>query len=152
MSRPSDVGLGVALVVFNEKFEILMQHRQGAHASDTWSLPGGWMDRADSFIEVACQRETKEEFGIDVFASNMTLLGVSTEDFKDFRTVTVYYWTQSFVGIPKIMEPEKASEWAWVDCNNPPQSLFPGLYQVWKKIRTIAVELEMESLHKRFKP
>jgi len=138
MPRPSDVGVGVALVAVNDDGKVLMLHRTGAHGSGTWSFPGGWIDRTDASMEETAVREILEEMGVEVSLSNVYHLGVSTENFPDFRTVTIYYWTRKFKGDPKILEPHKATEWAWVDPENPPSPLFGSVPKMWPMILGLA--------------
>lgn len=131
MPRPNDVGVGIALLIINDQGQVLMLRRQGAHGAGTWCPPGGWVDRTDSSLEKTCVREAKEELGITVPLSGVRFLTVSTEDFPDFRSVTVFYWTRQFFGDPEIQEPDKATEWAWIDPHNPPNPLFGSLPKIW---------------------
>ncbi|WP_042479416.1 NUDIX hydrolase [Bacillus ndiopicus] len=63
---------GSAIVVLNEKSEILLQLR-----SDTndWGLPGGGMEMGDSFEETA-QKELFEETGL--IAQELKLIGLAS--------------------------------------------------------------------------
>jgi ADP-ribose pyrophosphatase YjhB (NUDIX family) len=48
MSRPNNVGVGVAMLVVNTTDEtVLLLKRKGAHAEGTWACPGGWIDFED---------------------------------------------------------------------------------------------------------
>lgn len=74
-TRPIIVA-GSTIIVFNEKQELLLQHR-----SDTndWGLPGGAMELGESFEEVA-KRELYEETGL--LAESFELIDIlSGEDF-----------------------------------------------------------------------
>lgn len=51
---------GSAIIVLNEKNEILLQLRSD---TDDWGLPGGGMEIGDSFEETA-QKELYEETGL----------------------------------------------------------------------------------------
>lgn len=128
MPRPDNVGVGLCVLIFNEKGEVLLLKRQGAHRTGHWAGPGGWIDREDKTLSGAALREVSEEL-------NLTLVGMprfvvaTTEDQPelDCRTVTLYYSSSCFLGTPKIMEPEKCSEIGWFPTNKLPSPLFPGL-------------------------
>lgn len=128
MSRPTDVGVGLCVLIFNKKGEVLLMKRKGAHRAEHWAGPGGWIDRGDATLTKAASREVGEEL-------NLTLVGkprfvvATTEDQPELncRTVTLYYSSNSFLGTPMIMEPEKCSEFGWFPPHKLPSPLFPGL-------------------------
>ena len=62
MSRPSDVGVGVAVLLVC-RGHILLGQRTGAHGADEWCFPGGWIDRTDTSVDAAAIREVREETG-----------------------------------------------------------------------------------------
>lgn len=53
---------GSVLLVYNEKNQVLMQHRTDFNA---WGLPGGAMELGETFEETA-KRELKEETNLDI--------------------------------------------------------------------------------------
>ena len=60
--RPDRLIPGTAVVMFNERGEVLLQERADG---GFWGLPGGWVDVGES-VEQCAIRETLEETGIDV--------------------------------------------------------------------------------------
>jgi 8-oxo-dGTP diphosphatase len=62
MARPL-VGIGV--LIFNHKNEVLLGNRINSHGSQTWAPPGGHLELGESF-EICSIRETKEETGLDI--------------------------------------------------------------------------------------
>ena len=61
-NRPK-VGLGV--YILNEKSELLLLRRKGAHGESTWCAPGGHLEFGESF-EACAKREAKEESDLDI--------------------------------------------------------------------------------------
>ena len=129
MPRPNDVGVGVALIVLNEKREILLGKRKGAHRAGHWAFPGGWIDRPDQSTLVTCQREALEEAGLTVHKAQQ--FHWTTEDHPEIeaRGVTLYHVSHDYqwAGVPKVMEPHKCEKWEWFPLSDLPEPLFPGL-------------------------
>jgi len=129
MPRPNDVGVGTAIFILNEKGQILLMKRKGAHAAGTWQVPGGWVDRENKTLFSAIAREAAEETGLTIWKAAQ--VGTSTEDHKDLgaRSVTVYFVSHpnQWEGEPTILEPHKAAELEWFYLNSLPSPLFPAL-------------------------
>ena len=62
--------LGVSGIVFNNQKQILLIRRNQPPAMGCWSIPGGKLEAGESLAE-ACQREIKEETGLDVEVKNI---------------------------------------------------------------------------------
>lgn len=131
MPKPDNVGVGTAMLVLNDKFQLLLGKRKGAHRAGYWSVPGGWLDREDADTVSAAIRETAEETGLLVTTARLHIW--MTEDHPEIktRTVTLYHITEypQWQGIPEVMEPNKCTKWEWFDLDNLPEPLFPGVYQ-----------------------
>jgi 8-oxo-dGTP diphosphatase len=129
MPRPNDVGVGTALIVLNEKQEILLGKRKGAHRAGHWCCPGGWIDRSDTSTSDAVIREALEEAGLTVHI--VSHLGWTTEDHPELgvRTITLYHFAEPdhWEGEASVMEPDKCEEWGWFPLNDLPDPLFPGI-------------------------
>ena len=128
MPRPSDVGVGTAVVILNKKGQVLLGKRKGAHAAGCWSVPGGWLDRSDTNTIDAVIREVYEETGLTL--QECAQAGWTTEDHPELecRTVTLYHlagWG-SWYGEPVVMEPNKCESWEFFDTDNLPTPMFPG--------------------------
>ena len=127
MARPNDVGVGVAIILAYHG-SLLLLRRQGSHGAGTWAFPGGWVDRTDKHPLDVVKREALEEVGITV--QHAELVGVTSEDHPDFRTVTLYYLATDWEGVARICEPEKCSEILWHPMYHAlPQPTFPGLIE-----------------------
>lgn len=130
MARPNDVGVGVAVIIVDAAKNYLLLKRQGAHAANTWAVPGGWVDRTDTSLLDVVRREAKEEVNVTVL--DAVQVGVTTEDHPDkgFRSVTVYFLCTNWYGPVRIMEPEKCSATMFypLSCDLT-ENTFPGLAQ-----------------------
>lgn len=115
--RFPQVGIGV-MIFKNGK--VLMDIRKGSHGAGEYAFPGGHLEFGESFEQCA-KRETKEEVGIEIknvkflFLANVKKYGGRHYTHIGLRAD----WKK---GIPKNLEPEKSSDWFWV---NPNKSLRP---------------------------
>jgi len=120
-NRPK-VGLGV--YILNEKGEVLLLQRKGAHGSGTWCPPGGHLEFGESFEECA-KREAKEESGLEI--CEVMLLGVLNDIMLDEAK---HYVTLNMSAklcddtAPRIMEPDKSDAIDWFPLNQLPTPLF----------------------------
>lgn len=71
--KDGSLGVGCSASIFDEAHEKILLVRRSDN--EKWAVPGGYMDPGESFSE-ACEREVKEETGLDVQATH--LLGVYT--------------------------------------------------------------------------
>lgn len=83
-----------------------------------WTTPGGRCDNGE-VLERSLRRETEEETGITRFTIRKylgTYLGAKEGD-------TVYVFLCDTEEEPKLLEPEKFSEWRWFPVKNLPQNM-----------------------------
>jgi len=129
MPKPNDVGVGTAILLINNKCAVLLGMRKGAHRANTWSCPGGWIDRSDTSTDLAIIREVEEEVGLVV--DEVEHLCWITEDHPEIacRSITLYHvaWVGMWYGEPEVMEPDKCVEWRWFPLDDLPSPLFPGI-------------------------
>ncbi len=120
MERPI---VGLALFILNEQNEILLGLRQGTVGNNTWGLPGGKLDKNESF-EDCIIREAKEETDLDV--KELTFIGVSNDIMEDINQhyITLFFSTNKYDGEVKRVEPEKCLEWKWFNPKELPKNLF----------------------------
>lgn len=115
--------IGLVVVVVNNKNEVLLIKRKGAHGSGTWGLPGGHMEWMESF-EDSGRRECLEEVGI--ILTQLKFLGVTNDLMKNENKhyVTIFLQAEIKKGKPKILEPNKAEDMGWFNLRNFPKPLF----------------------------
>jgi 8-oxo-dGTP diphosphatase len=117
-------GVGVGVIIENEKGEILIGKRINSHAPK-YSIPGGKLDYGESFESAAC-REIKEETGL--ILSKPRVIGVTnnleTQREDGVHFISVILLANEFEGIPEIKEPNKCSELLWCDPSALPQPHF----------------------------
>lgn len=129
MPRPNDVGVGVSVIIVCQG-HVLMGQRKGAHGAGQWSLPGGWVDRADASIESAAIREVREETGLII--AETARLCETMVDYPDhgFASVTLFrVATKQLAVLPEVevREPNKCAGWRWFMLDNLPSLLFGGV-------------------------
>jgi 8-oxo-dGTP diphosphatase len=131
-----DVGVGVACTVWRDG-KFLMMKRQGAHASGTWSIPGGHLEFGETW-EAAAVREVLEETGMEITDVKFMAAtnDIMTSDKKHY--VTIWMTADWAANEPEILEPEKCSAIGWYDFSSLPQPLFEPCYQ---NLRAVKPEL-----------
>lgn len=126
-----DVGVkvGIAVILLTEDKKILIGKRLNTDSGEgLWGLPGGRMDLWEDPKETAV-RETQEETGVTINKDNLDFVFFTNDIFKDTEEhwITLYYLTRTWEGDPKLMEPDKCSEWKWINIHNlSKESIFCG--------------------------
>jgi len=115
--------IGVGVMIQNERGEVLMGSRL-APTPGEWCFPGGMLEFGESILEAAI-RETKEEAGLEI--SDLKLIAV-TEKGRDMEITGKHYVTIGFKagkykGEPRLMEPDKFTEWHWFGLDNLPEKM-----------------------------
>lgn len=105
---------GAAIIIENEKGEILLQSRADR---EKWGLPGGCQNLGERFEETII-RETKEETNLDILESDLKLIapvsGLSRQNNYPNGDVvinnTMLYYTNKYTGNLKWDEESKKME------------------------------------------
>lgn len=121
MTQPDTVPVGIACFVWRDG-KFLMMHRSGKHAGGMWSVPGGHLERGESWEETAA-REVAEETGMQI--KNIRFMAV-TNDIMPPSKHYVSIWMEAdwASGEPQNLEPEKCSDMLWCDFASLPTPLF----------------------------
>jgi len=98
-TAPRRVPCGVGVIVLNPRGEVLMGRRKGSHGAGTWSIPGGWMEHNETFIEAA-RRELKEETDLHLEAGHVVDAANALFPERDLHSVTILIWATSWLVLP----------------------------------------------------
>jgi len=100
-----------------------------------YGLPAGRVEKNESF-RAAAAREAKEEVGVDLTAAELVPTLTVHRDSQDLGGwVEIYFTALSWSGEPYNAEPAKHSELAWLDIDNLPENLMPGLNYCLQQIK-----------------
>lgn len=132
MMQTPRVGVGVLLL--NEKEELLLGKRLGAHGAHTWGPPGGHLEVGESFEECAV-REVLEETGIHIDDPVFCALTNNIFEEEACHTVSLFMKVLLEDGqTPQLCEPGKTQEWRWFSQDNLPSPLFMPLQQLLDRL------------------
>jgi len=123
-------GVGVGIMILNEKGEVLLGKRHDdpekadseLHGEGTWTLPGGKLDFGEDLKHCA-MREVTEETGMKT--KTLELISVTNDTVHDAHFVTIGFLCRDFEGEPQTNEPDEITEWRWFPLNNLPKPIFP---------------------------
>ncbi len=116
------VKVGVGVIVLKDKKILLgKRNEENALGGGSWTCPGGKIEFGETIIN-AIKRETEEETGIKL--NEINLASVSGNTAYGNHYVTLGFVCNNFDGQPKIMEPNKITEWKWFSINELPKPLF----------------------------
>lgn len=127
---------GTAILVFNEKEEILMQLRTDY---DAWGFLGGAMELGESFLETA-KRELEEETGLIMHDAKLLEVMSGKDTFREYPNgdqlydITAIYEVRSFHGKLSVNDDE-SKELCWFPLSQLPTNLAPMSKKYWEKIK-----------------
>lgn len=114
------VGLGVIVM---KDGKILLGLRKNVFGDGTWGLPGGHLEDRELMVDAA-KRELLEETGLQ--AQRLVFSGLVNNLQRPNHYIQVAFIAEEFEGEPRLMEPDKCSEWRWFDMNDMPDAIFIG--------------------------
>ena len=99
--------------------QVLFGKRINSHGNNTWSTPGGHLEKFESFYDCA-KRELNEETGlvesVDFVYENKNPVAITNDFFEEEKKhyITIFLEAIQISGNnAKIMEPNKCSEWVY---------------------------------------
>lgn len=118
--------IGIGVIIKNQKNQILLIQRKGAHGAGEWAFPGGKLDFGEKIIDCA-KREVFEEIGLKLDKIKIITVNEDFEYIKSHNThwITIACQTQISGQIPTIKEPEKVSQIKWFGLDKLPTPIFP---------------------------
>lgn len=118
----------------NGKEEILLQKRCNTGYMDGKydCACSGHLEKGES-LSMAIVREAKEEIGIDVNEKDLKFVAI-IHPYKD-DYINVFFTTNTYKGIPKIMEPNKCDDLQWFDIEKLPDNTIERIKNVIKNIK-----------------
>lgn len=120
------------MIVKDGKF--LIGKRKGSHGEGEYAPPGGHFEYMESFEEAA-RREVKEE--VDIEIQNIKLLSLSNlKNYAPKHYVNIGLVAEWKSGEPKVMEPDKMTDWNWYDLDKLPTPLFATVKNYIESLKT----------------
>jgi len=124
--------VGVAVFIVRDG-HILMSKRLKGNGAGQYGLPGGHMEHGEA-PEQCCEREAKEETGLDVYDIKfLTVVNKSVlENGKHY--ITLFFKAKCLLGSqPKDREPKKHGPWIWYPTNDLPSPCFEDFDRLIKE-------------------
>ena len=128
MAGLQKVGAGVGVIMLKDgKILLGLRHTDPEkadselHGEGTWTMPGGKIEYGETLDEAA-KREVLEETGIILRSAAVICVNTDKNDYAHFITVGLI--GESFVGEPRVLEPDEITEWRWFPLDALPERLF----------------------------
>lgn len=115
--------VGVGVLLFNEKNQVLLGVRKSKLGFGRWGIPGGHLEFGETFESCAI-RELLEETGLII--ANPVFVAVTNNFFEDTQTHYVSIFMRAFFPEKQELqnkEPDKIVSWEWFDWNDLPENI-----------------------------
>ncbi len=128
MEKENKIGVGFGVMMFKEG-KLLLGRRHDDHqkassllnGAGTWTMPGGKLDFKEIF-EDGAKREVMEETGITL--GEIKVICVNQDIVESAHFVTIGFFSDVFLGEPKVMEPDEITEWRWFEMDDLPSPIY----------------------------
>ncbi len=118
----SVVRVGIGVIIYNSKDEILIGKRKSNHGKGLWGLPGGHLELGET-PEKCAIRETLEESSVTI--STPHIIASTNDIFSDNKHyITLFIEATLKSGTPKCIEKHSIECWEWHKWKNLPTPLF----------------------------
>lgn len=92
----------------------------------------GHLEKGES-LSMALIREAKEEIDLEINEEDLQLVSIIHPYQEDY--INVFFTTNKYVGVPKIMEPNKCDDLKWFDINELPENIIMRIKNVLMNIK-----------------
>ncbi len=116
--------------VIIENGRVLLNREQKEGYVTDWLFPGGEVEDFDATLEEACQREVKEEMGIEVTITK-PLRPILIK--KDDKVIILIHFLAERIG--EVVPGAGIVEYAWHDIHNLPVNCAPNVYDIINDIK-----------------
>ena len=118
--RAERPGVGVGVIVTRGREVLLVKRRH--HGAGSWSTPGGYIDRGESF-EACAARETLEETGVRI--ADVAFRAITNDIHDDGKhNVTVWLAARIEGGEAHVASPDELEEVGWFPWDALPHPLY----------------------------
>lgn len=131
-SKNKQVQVGVGVWIFNPSGQVLLGYRLSKHGNGTWAPPGGHLEFGETPIQTAI-REVCEETGLIIPQNKISEFAYTNDIFPDKHYITIHCRIDNFIGVPKVIEPDKCNVWKWFDTDKLPEPLFLPVINLLKQ-------------------
>jgi 8-oxo-dGTP diphosphatase len=122
------IGVGFGVMILKDgKLLLGKRHDDPEKASSllngagTWTMPGGKLEFGETF-EKGARREVLEETGITI--NKMKVICVNQDIIETAHFITIGLFSDTFLGNPKVMEPDEITKWGWFDLDDLPLPIY----------------------------
>lgn len=127
--------MGVAVFCHRDgKFLMIRRGREHRPGYDTWSVPGGALERGEGWQEAA-EREVFEETGLKIHGG---YLRAATNDIMPGGEHWVTLWIAAWVIGGVLVPSEEAAGFRWCTMQDLPQPLFQPCWDNYRAARVVA--------------
>ncbi len=122
--------VGVGVLVFNSKQQLLLGKRLNAHGESSWGPCGGHLEFKESFEDCAI-REVFEETNLVI--KSPQFLAITNDFFEnEGKHYVSILMTANYLGNQNVLnnEPNKVENWGWFDLDNLPENLFLPVHKL----------------------
>lgn len=115
--------IGVCVLLFNEKNQVLLGERLNSYKAGHFGVPGGRLELKESLLQCV-RREVFEETGLKI--EEIDFIGVVRELQEDSNFIHFAFAARKIEGVPDNKEPHKCKGWNWYSLDGLPQQVMPG--------------------------
>lgn len=122
------------LLYQNDKLAFVLRSHTG-YMDGQYGLPSGKVEKNESYLAGAI-REAKEEIGVDIIPADLQHALTMHRDGQDGSSwVDIYFTATAWAGEPYNAEPDKHSEFIWLDVNHLPANIIPSVRYSLERIK-----------------